>query len=360
MEKLVAATTMAAAPDLPSYEDETPAPPGWKRKLVPRMGKGLTPTKTDVVYIAPDGEEIKSKAALQRYLKAHKDGTAISEFNWSSGETPRRSGRLTLKSPPNAMEVDVLPKSTKRKSREIPHEESNMDQPLSPPPPKGTKKAGKNSPIESNDAVGGSIAEDKEAVKECEEGHLNPEAATKPVVANGAVHNSQDVKMDDGKEEIMAEQEAAKEVGSLSDAKFLSKSDAANGEVHVCENGENAGDVKEGILDEGNIEMASKTELTLFGNLNSTELSMPISQKSKESQARAEPDSDEIPMKKDEMMATMAKEAESLEPVNFSAEEKNLESQTKGAENTGAEQENPSCEANHDTQSFCCSGRPGL
>lgn len=74
---------------------ELPAPEGWTKKLFPKK-KG-TPKRDDVVYYAPTGEEIKSRAQLDRYLKSHPGGPPISEFNWSAGVTPRRSSRLSEK-----------------------------------------------------------------------------------------------------------------------------------------------------------------------------------------------------------------------------------------------------------------------
>lgn len=44
--------------------------------------KGETPRKKDVSFVAPDGEELKNRYQLQKYLKAH-PGTAIaSDFEW--------------------------------------------------------------------------------------------------------------------------------------------------------------------------------------------------------------------------------------------------------------------------------------
>ena len=38
-----------------------------------------------VIFVAPTGEEIKTKRALTQYLKAHPGGPAVSEFNWGTG-----------------------------------------------------------------------------------------------------------------------------------------------------------------------------------------------------------------------------------------------------------------------------------
>ena len=48
----------------------------------------LNPTrggKFEVVFVAPTGEEVKTKRALTTYLKAHPGGPALSEFVWATG-----------------------------------------------------------------------------------------------------------------------------------------------------------------------------------------------------------------------------------------------------------------------------------
>lgn len=313
---------MASSPstDLNSsaaYEDDTPAPPGWKRKLVPRVGRGLTPTKTDVVYISPDGEEMKTKTQLQRYLRAHKGGPAVSEFNWSSGETPRRSGRITAKPPPDAMEVDVKPKNVKRKSLEIPQEETNAEQILSSPRPKHAKKGGKNVAVESKNTNALSpdttlisiAAEKEEAVKEArdeEENLPNSETATKPVVAaNG---DAQESKKDENLEVQDKNLEALETVN--------------NEEI------EHSGDAK---------------------NLEPSGSKLEISEKINEI---SEPVSDEIAIEKEETVAINLQHEEPLEVLHLSstAADKDLESQEITAESCPRkkdEKESLLSEANH-------------
>ncbi|XP_023537783.1 methyl-CpG-binding domain-containing protein 10-like isoform X1 [Cucurbita pepo subsp. pepo] len=75
---------------------ELPAPPGWKKKFFPKQGK--SPRKHEVIFITPTGEEINHKRKLDQYLKAHPGGPAAAEFDWSTGETPRRSARISEKS----------------------------------------------------------------------------------------------------------------------------------------------------------------------------------------------------------------------------------------------------------------------
>lgn len=45
----------------------------------------------------PTGEEISSRKQLEQYLKAHPGNPLISEFDWTTGETPRRSSRISQK-----------------------------------------------------------------------------------------------------------------------------------------------------------------------------------------------------------------------------------------------------------------------
>ncbi|XP_077220579.1 uncharacterized protein LOC143854467 [Tasmannia lanceolata] len=74
---------------------ELPAPPGWKKKFTPK--KGGTPKKNEIAFIAPTGEEMTSRKQLELYLKSHPGCLAISEFDWGTGETPRRSARISEK-----------------------------------------------------------------------------------------------------------------------------------------------------------------------------------------------------------------------------------------------------------------------
>ncbi|XP_028753914.1 methyl-CpG-binding domain-containing protein 11-like isoform X2 [Neltuma alba] len=92
---------------------ELPAPPGWKKKFFPK--KGGTPKKNEIVFTAPTGEEINNKKQLEQYLKAHPGGPAVSEFEWGTGETPRRSARISEKAKASPVETQP-PKKRSRKS----------------------------------------------------------------------------------------------------------------------------------------------------------------------------------------------------------------------------------------------------
>lgn len=64
-------------------------------KFMPK--KGGTPRKSEIVFIAPTGEEFANRKQLEQYLKSHPGNPPISEFDWSTGETPRRSARISEK-----------------------------------------------------------------------------------------------------------------------------------------------------------------------------------------------------------------------------------------------------------------------
>jgi len=103
MESSVEKETQSGA-GVEVFSLELPAPSGWKKKFMPK--KGGTPKKNEIVFTAPTGEEITNRRHLELYLKSHPGGPAISEFDWGSGETPRRSARISEKikvsSPPES------------------------------------------------------------------------------------------------------------------------------------------------------------------------------------------------------------------------------------------------------------------
>ncbi|XP_015056977.1 methyl-CpG-binding domain-containing protein 11-like [Solanum pennellii] len=103
---------------------ELPAPPGWKKRFTP--GKSSTPRRYAVVFVSPDGDEIKNKKQLDKYLKSHPGGPPASEFNWGTGDTPRRSSRLGGKS--EAMETpESDTPSTKRQRKSSSKKEAKED-----------------------------------------------------------------------------------------------------------------------------------------------------------------------------------------------------------------------------------------
>jgi len=93
---------------------ELPAPPGWKKKFLPKQSG--TPKKNEIIFTSPTGEEIVSKRQLEQYLKAHPGGPTASEFDWGTGETPRRSARISEKTKATPPPESETPKKRSRKS----------------------------------------------------------------------------------------------------------------------------------------------------------------------------------------------------------------------------------------------------
>ncbi|KAL2338390.1 hypothetical protein Fmac_012836 [Flemingia macrophylla] len=108
-----AAAAAAAAVEEP-LSLELPAPPGWKKKFFPK--KSGTPKKNEIVFTAPTGEEISSRKQMEQYLKAHPGGPAASEFDWGTGETPRRSARISEKAKAAPPPENEPPKKRGKKS----------------------------------------------------------------------------------------------------------------------------------------------------------------------------------------------------------------------------------------------------
>ncbi|KAK6127971.1 hypothetical protein DH2020_038273 [Rehmannia glutinosa] len=90
---------------------ELPAPASWKKL-------GGTPKKNEILFIAPTGEEISNRKQLEQYLKSHAGNPAISEFDWGTGETPRRSARISekVKATPPSKESEPPKKRGRRSS----------------------------------------------------------------------------------------------------------------------------------------------------------------------------------------------------------------------------------------------------
>ncbi|CAK7345472.1 unnamed protein product [Dovyalis caffra] len=75
-----------------------------------------TPRKAEIIFTAPTGEEISSKRQLEQYLKAHPGGPAAPAFDWGTGETPRRSARISEKAKVTPVKESGPPKKRSRKS----------------------------------------------------------------------------------------------------------------------------------------------------------------------------------------------------------------------------------------------------
>ncbi|CAM6014463.1 unnamed protein product [Sphagnum balticum] len=135
------ATIAAVASPEGVLEDLTGCLQGWKRKFFTKKS-GILKRK-DVSFLAPDGEELRNKRQLDKYLKNHPGSLIASDFDWSSGggspgETPRRSARLNSKGrlSTDSIEGDaeedaelIATKRSKRQSRENGKDVSSLKTP---------------------------------------------------------------------------------------------------------------------------------------------------------------------------------------------------------------------------------------
>ncbi|KAJ8774820.1 hypothetical protein K2173_017266 [Erythroxylum novogranatense] len=96
------------------FSIELSAPSAWKKMFYPKSGG--TPRKSEITFIAPTGEEISTRKQLEQYLKANPGNPAISEFDWGTGETPRRSARISEKAKATLTPEKETPKKRARKS----------------------------------------------------------------------------------------------------------------------------------------------------------------------------------------------------------------------------------------------------
>ncbi|XP_019189594.1 PREDICTED: methyl-CpG-binding domain-containing protein 11-like isoform X2 [Ipomoea nil] len=112
---------------------ELPAPPGWKKML--KNKKGGASKKCEITFTAPTGEEITSRNQLKQYLKSHPGGPPLSEFDWATGETPRRSARISgkVKSAPPPPPDSEPPKKRGRKLKSGGNENEAEEKPEGPP-----------------------------------------------------------------------------------------------------------------------------------------------------------------------------------------------------------------------------------
>ncbi|KMZ62198.1 hypothetical protein ZOSMA_486G00160 [Zostera marina] len=93
---------------------DLPAPAGWKKKFLPKTSG--TPKKSEIIFVSPTGEEMKNKKQLDQYLKAHPGSPSSSEFDWGTGDTPRRSERISKRAKAVEIVEEELPKKKGKRS----------------------------------------------------------------------------------------------------------------------------------------------------------------------------------------------------------------------------------------------------
>lgn len=100
-----------------------------------------SPRKTEIVFIAPTGEEINSRRQLEQYLKSHPGNPPVTEFEWGTGETPRRSARISEKAKATPTPEKEPPKKRGRKSLSAKKEDKETES--VPEKPEGEKQSEK-------------------------------------------------------------------------------------------------------------------------------------------------------------------------------------------------------------------------
>ncbi|KAG2246398.1 hypothetical protein Bca52824_086026 [Brassica carinata] len=90
-----------------SVSVELPAPSSWKKLFFPNKVGPVK--KTEIVFVAPTGEEISNRKQLDQYLKSHPGNPSITEFDWTTSGTPRRSARISDKKTKSTPSPDKEP-----------------------------------------------------------------------------------------------------------------------------------------------------------------------------------------------------------------------------------------------------------
>ncbi|XP_023641312.1 methyl-CpG-binding domain-containing protein 11 [Capsella rubella] len=157
---------------------ELPAPSSWKKLFHPNKVGSVK--KTEIVFVAPTGEEISNRKQLEQYLKSHPGNPAITDFDWTTIGTPRRSARISEKTKATPSPDKEPPKKRGRtkssgskkgteadKSEEGGAEKSHVQEDTERNPPEGivedknaTAKNGSGETEKLNDAKKGMVVEE--------------------------------------------------------------------------------------------------------------------------------------------------------------------------------------------------------
>ncbi|GMH04533.1 hypothetical protein Nepgr_006373 [Nepenthes gracilis] len=209
---------------------ELPAPPGWKKKFF--LKKGGSPRKSEIIFTAPTGEEIGSRRQLEQYLKLHPGGPALSDFDWGTGETPRRSARISEKAKASPAESETPKKRTRKMSasKKI-SQDADATIEVTKAEDVQVEEAEKSETAakESQDEKKGTVAETKEGANDAEEGKNDAETRpgdTREIEVEGGNHlripNAEKEKVEDANARVMERQpqtDEGKQDGSIDEVK---------------------------------------------------------------------------------------------------------------------------------------------
>ncbi|KAL3366507.1 hypothetical protein AABB24_011273 [Solanum stoloniferum] len=277
---------MASPMEKGSHDDEIvsvelAAPPSWKKLFTPKQGGTLK--KSEVVFITPTGEEVKNRKQLEQYLKAHPGNPAIAEFDWSTGETPRRSARISEKvkamRPPSLLESPKKKRRTSSGTKKVSKEKD-----AAKAEKESSETKGMESSKEENENLGKKEVEAVVEDERIEDAKLPP--AVKPDSESEEFHSADDSNQDKSEnaeaemeDKKKKEMEAAEEDECLKGAELPSgdKPEPESEEVHSADVGkqnksENA-DIEEKLVSPNKPEelAAEGTNVTIGGSGNQAE-----------------------------------------------------------------------------------------
>ncbi|KAK7381579.1 hypothetical protein VNO80_00125 [Phaseolus coccineus] len=189
---------------------ELSAPSAWKKLFFPK--KVGTPRKSEILFIAPTGEEITSKKQLEQYLKAHPGNPAISEFDWGTGETPRRSARISekVKSSPTTETEPPRKRSRKSSGSRKDNKENEPAAEESKPDPDGTDN--NNQEKTDTEKINNSNAEVQNATAEKPEGGEEPLLAESEETFAGEALNTEEITEKHQENEVVEKPKEEEEV----------------------------------------------------------------------------------------------------------------------------------------------------
>ncbi|XP_033128837.1 glucan endo-1,3-beta-glucosidase 14 isoform X2 [Brassica rapa] len=127
-----------------SVSVELPAPSSWKKLFFPNKVGSVK--KTEIVFVAPTGEEISNRKQLDQYLKSHPGNPSITEFDWTTSGTPRRSARISDKKTKSTPSPDKEPPKKRGRtkssgSKKDAEEEGEKPEDTEMSPLKGTEES---------------------------------------------------------------------------------------------------------------------------------------------------------------------------------------------------------------------------
>ncbi|KAF5741742.1 methyl-CpG-binding domain-containing protein 11 isoform X1 [Tripterygium wilfordii] len=220
---------------------ELPAPVAWKKMYFPKKG---TPRKNEIIFIAPTGEEIYNRKQLEQYLKSHPGNPSISEFDWGTGETPRRSARIIDKVKATPTREKKPPKKRSRKS--VGSKKDDKEAEATPEKAEVEKEIQMKDADATEDASKTADATEENKNPDAKMGETDPEAFDKEVKIKVAVEETNPG--NDGKETALAEEPNSAIEIKVADAKVEDKPTEGAGAAEVNENAkESAVDCEEKV-----------------------------------------------------------------------------------------------------------------